>query len=403
VYPEYERSLRSMHAVDFDDLVVVPVRILRDNERIREKWRERFDYMLIDEFQDTNKSQLELVRMLANDRKNVCVVGDDDQSIYGWRGAEVGNILDFDRYFPGATIVKLEENYRSREPILAVANAAIAQSRGKRHDKKLIATRLGGDPVKLMTAPDTGTEARMAVREVRDLGKSGIAWGHIAVLYRSNLQARLIEEELRAAGIPYRLFGGTQFYDRKEIKDAIAYLRVVVNPRDELSLRRVVNHPPRGLGDVSLDRIAAHAVLKRMTLFNALSKAREIDGLSEAAMRGAEHFVASVRKAQRGLETGLVTQTARQLLVDVGLGPSTHEGEDKDAKRRRENQEFLLRSVERHEAARDEGGPSLAQFLARLSLRFDQEQEDPGNRVTLSSLHSAKGLEFGYVFLLGCV
>jgi superfamily I DNA/RNA helicase len=402
-YPAYERSLRSMHAVDFDDLVVLPVRILQGHASIREKWQTRFHYLLIDEFQDTNKSQLELVRQLANERRNVCVVGDDDQSIYGWRGAEVGNILDFERHFGGAMVVKLEENYRSREPILAVANAAIAQSRGKRHDKKLVPTRLGGEPVKLMTAPDTGTEARMAVRELRDLGKAGVPWRDIAVLYRSNLQARLIEEELRAGGIPYRLFGGTQFFDRKEIKDAIAYLRVVVNPRDELSVRRVVNFPSRGVGDVSLDRIAAFALMRDTTLFGALSRAREIDNLGEAAVRGAEHFVNAIRKAQRGLETGRVTETARQLFADVGLGPVAHEGEDKDARRRRENQEFLLRSVERYEATRDEGGPSLGQFLTRISLRFDNEEEDAGNRVTLSSLHSAKGLEFGYVFLLGCV
>ncbi len=402
-YPAYERALRSMHAVDFDDLVVLPVRILRDNPAVRAKWQAKFHYLLIDEFQDTNKSQLELVMQLANERRNVCVVGDDDQSIYGWRGAEVGNILDFERHFRGATVVKLEQNYRSREPILAVANAAIAQSRGKRHEKRLVATRLGGDPVKLMTAPDTATEARMAVRELRDLGKSGVPWRDVAVLYRSNLQARLIEEELRAGGIPYRLFGGTQFFDRKEIKDAIAYLRVVVNPRDELSVRRVVNYPARGLGDVSLDRVAAYALMRETTLFGALARAREIDGLGDAAVRGAEHFVAAIRKAQRGLDTGRVAETARQLFADVGLGPVAHEGEDKDLKRRRENQEFLLRSIERYEASRDEGGPSLGQFLTRISLRFDNEEEDTGNRVTLSSLHSAKGLEFGYVFLLGCV
>ncbi len=405
VYPHYERSLRAMHAVDFDDLVVLPVRILRDHEAIRAKWQQRFEHLLIDEFQDTNKSQLELVRQLANEARNVCVVGDDDQSIYGWRGAEVGNILDFERYFRGATVVKLEQNYRSCEPILAVANAAIAQSRAKRHEKRLVATRLGGDPVKLMTAPDTAAETRMVVREIRDLGKERILWKDIAVLYRSNQQARMLEEELRVAGVPYRLFGGTQFFDRKEIKDAIAYLRVVVNPRDELSLRRVVNFPARGLGDTSLDRIAAHALKKDLTLFTALSRAREVDGLSEAAIRGAEHFVASIRKAQRGLESGQVAETARQLLADVGLGPAGYEGDDKDAKRRRENQAYFLRSITRYEEARDEGnsGPSLGQFLTRISLRFDQEEEDAGNRVTLSSLHSAKGLEFGYVFLIGCV
>ena len=253
VYPHYERALAAMHAVDFDDLIVAPVRLLQQSDHLREKWRGRFRHLLVDEFQDTNRAQLELVRQLVGPLRNVCVVGDDDQSIYGWRGAEVGNILHFERHFPGTTVVKLEDNYRSFAPILAVANAAIAQSRGRRHPKTLRATRGAGPKVRLCTADDTLAEVALVTGEIREEVRGGRRYGDVAVLYRSNQQARLLEEELRVEGIPYRVFGGTQFFDRKEVKDAIAYLRVALNPHDSLSLRRIINTPARGLGETSVE------------------------------------------------------------------------------------------------------------------------------------------------------
>ncbi len=405
VYPEYEKALRRMHAVDFDDLVVAPVRVLRDREDIRAKWRKRFSHLLIDEFQDTNRSQLELVRLLADDAKNVCVVGDDDQSIYAWRGAEVGNILEFGQHFAGATIIKLENNYRSRQPILEVANAAIAKSRGKRHDKRLVPTRGDGDKVRLVPCGDAVIEARFVAREIRRLAREeNVAFEDVAVLYRSNLQARQIEEELRAEGIPYRLFGGTQFFDRKEIKDAVAYLRVAVMPEDELSLRRIANHPPRGLGDTSLDRLAAHAARHRIPLAKAIAQAEHIDGLPEVGRRGAMDLHKAIERTRARLEAreSLVT-TTRALLEDVGLFTHVAQTDGKDGERRRENLEFLMRSLERHENQRGSDIPNLVQFTNRLSLRFDGSEEEAGHRVTLSSLHSAKGLEFDQVFLVGCV
>ncbi|MET0284720.1 MAG: UvrD-helicase domain-containing protein, partial [Polyangiales bacterium] len=242
IYPQYEAQLRHMHAVDFDDLVVLPVRILEKFPKVREKWQLRFRYILIDEFQDTNVSQLQTLLLLANEQRNVCVVGDDDQSIYAFRGADVRNILEFESFFPGTRLIKLEDNYRSKAPVLDVANAAIAQSTTKRHDKTLRAARGGGDKVRLVQCNDPGHEARFVAEEIRDLAKSGaVHYRDMAVLYRSNLQAKLIEEELRTNGIPYRLFGGTQFFDRKEVKDAAAYLRVAINPRDDISLRRILN------------------------------------------------------------------------------------------------------------------------------------------------------------------
>lgn len=405
VYPEYEKSLRQMHAVDFDDLVVAPVRVLRDREDIRAKWQRRFTHLLIDEFQDTNRSQLELVRQLANEDSNVCVVGDDDQSIYAWRGAEVGNILEFEQNFPGATVVKLENNYRSRQPILEVANAVIAKSRGKRHDKRLVPTRGDGDRVRLVACHDADAEAKFVAREIKRLqSEKGVALEDIAVLYRSNLQARQIEAELRSEGVAYRLFGGTQFFDRKEIKDAVAYLRVVVMPEDELSLRRIANHPPRGLGDTSLDRLAAHSARHRVPLAKAIEQADRIEGLPEGARRGLGELHRAITTARARIEgrESLVT-TTRALLEDVGLFTHVAQSDGKDGERRRDNLEFLMRSLERHESQRGSDLPNLIQFTNRLSLRFDGSEEEAGNRVTLSSLHSAKGLEFDYVFLVGCV
>jgi superfamily I DNA/RNA helicase len=404
VYPHYEADLRRMRALDFDDLVVAPVRVLRERDDLRAKWQERFDYLMIDEFQDTNRAQLELVLALTGRERNVCVVGDDDQSIYGWRGAEVGNILEFERHYPGAEVVKLEENYRSRESILAVANAAIAQSRGKRHEKTLRATRKGGERVFMGTADDPASEARMVASQIRELFKEGIRPRDVAILYRSNTQARLIEEELRAEGIGYRMFGGTQFFDRKEVKDVLAYLRLLVHPRDELSLRRIVNYPPRGLGDVSLTRIEGFAAKKGVTMLDALGQATAIDGLPEASKRSALAFHRAIRAARAAIATGKGAQSAaRQLLEEVGLGVDFEASEDREAEMRRKNRLHVLRSLERLESSGPVDLRELAAYLQKLGLRVEEKREDDANLVTLSSLHSAKGLEFDVVFLIGCV
>lgn len=404
VYPHYEAELRRMRALDFDDLVVAPVRILRERDDLREKWRNRFDHLLIDEFQDTNRAQLELVLALTNDERNVCVVGDDDQSIYGWRGAEVGNILEFERHYPGAAVVKLEENYRSREAILAVANAAIAQSRGKRHSKTLRAMRKGGERVFMGTADDPVAEARMVASQIRDLFSNGFRPRDVAVLYRSNTQARLIEEELRVEGIRYRMYGGTQFFDRKEVKDVLAYLRVVVHPRDELSLRRIVNHPPRGLGDVSLLRIEGYAAKHGLTLHDALGQAAAIDGLPEASKRGALSLHRALRNARGAIAAKQgAHEAARRLLEEVGLGVDFEAGEDREAEMRRKNRLHVLRGLERLESSGPVDLRELAAYLQKLNLRAEDKREDDVDAVTLSSLHSSKGLEFDVVFLIGCV
>jgi superfamily I DNA/RNA helicase len=403
VYPHYEASLRSMRAYDFDDLVLAPVRALQGNEEMRQKWRERFRYALIDEFQDTNAVQLELVKLLANERRNVCVVGDDDQSIYGWRGAEVGNILDFDRFFPGATIVKLEQNYRSRGPILEIANAAIGQSSMRRLGKILRATKDGGEKVKLCAVGDMDQEARFVAHEIRALRNDhGIRHGHVAVLYRSNLQARAIEEELRVEGIPYQLFGGTQFFDRKDVKDAVAYLRCVVNPRDELSLRRILNYPVRGIGDATITRVERWARAKNVPFVEAALAMDTIPDVPDAAQRGSRMLAAALAEGrERFASRKDMTASALSLFDRVGLRGALEGSDDKERKARWLDVEHVLRSLDKYEKNESETKPSLGAWLQRITLRFDSDEVETGDQVTLSTLHGAKGLEWPVVFLIG--
>ncbi len=407
LFPEYEARLRAMHAVDFDDLVVRPVLMLQANEGLQRKWQKRFQYLLVDEFQDTNRAQLELVRLLTNEARNICVVGDDDQSIYGWRGADVGNILDFEKHFPGAAVVKLEDNYRSRQPIIEVANRAISLGTSQRHRKTLRAFRVGGDSVRMSVVETQELEAKFVAREIRDMIQEGKRYADIAVLYRSNLQARLIEEELRVEGIPYRLFGGTVFFDRKEVKDAAAYLRVVVNPFDDLSARRVVNYPPRGIGETSLERIAEYAKAKGMPLIRALGHADAIPDLPAAARRGALDVFGMVESARKRMHAGGgIAETASSLFTAAGIEGELAGGGDggPQAQRRLDNLKFLVSALSRYETSDRPDKPSLATFLHQITMRVDQEEEeDAGNKVTLSTLHGAKGLEWSAVFLIGLV
>jgi superfamily I DNA/RNA helicase len=413
-YPHYEAALRAMRAFDFDDLVSVPVRVLRERPEIRERWRDRFEHLLVDEFQDTNAIQLELVKLLVNEQRNVCVVGDDDQSIYGWRGAEVGNILAFESIFGGAKIVKLEENYRSRSAILTVANEAIARSKGKRFDKRLKATKSGGDNVRLCVVGDAEQEAKFIAKEIRDVVKSGHRYGDVAVLYRSNLQARLVEEELRIEGIPYRLVGGTQFFDRKEVKDALAYLRTAIQPRDELALRRIVNTPARGIGETTIARVERWALAKGVPFTKAILDPTHIPDVPDAAIRGARQLRQALENARVRFEEAegkkpdpehpRLPPIALSLFDESGLKHDLADtGTEAERQARWGNVEFVLRSLDRYERAvtKDGDSPDLAKFLQRLSIRREEDGDEAGNEVTLSSLHSAKGLEWPVVFLIG--
>ncbi len=403
IYGSYESTLAGMHALDFDDLVLKPVALMKERPAIRNKWRMRFAHVLVDEFQDTNEAQLELVRLLANEPGNVCVVGDDDQSIYGWRGACVDNLLDFERHFDGATVIKLEKNYRSQPAILNVANAAIEQSPRRPYAKVLEPTRRGDASVRLCVFPEPPDEAKFVASEIRSAQKKGIYFRDIAVLYRSNTQAKRLEEELRIAGVPYRVFGGTKFFDRKEVKDCVAYLRLALNPRDELSLRRVLNTPARGLGAQSLLHLQEHAKSKRMSLLSALRHAGDIEPLSARAQRSATNLGEAIERARRGFSAGHFSSTARSYLEAVGMLRDDGDREPA-AQKRLANVQYLLVSIERLESRSNADRDALQHLLHQLTLDSSEEDAaEAGNQVTLSSLHSAKGLEFSTVFLIGCV
>ncbi len=409
IYPEYEQSLRSMRAVDFDDLVVVPARLLKEHTDIRDRWRGKLQHVLIDEFQDTNGAQMELAKQLTNALNNICVVGDDDQSIYGWRGADVRNILEFEKTFPGTKVVKLEDNYRSVAPILKVANHAIAQSKGKRHIKQLRAARGSGARVRLCPVTSPDAEARLVAREINELHKEGRRFSDMAVLYRSNRSARLLEEELRAHKVPYRMVGGTQFYDRKEVKDSIAYLRAVANPWDELALRRILNYPPRGVGHVTVQQIDELARREGKGFSRAVQRAPEALNLGRAASNGIKALNHHLQEARERLQSGdPLRSVAKDLLEGVRLRDDIDSPEDGEKNttannKRWENVEHFLSSMERYEGRTDEGKPSLEEFLQRMTLRVETEEEEANNTVVLSTLHAAKGLEFPAVFFIGCV
>jgi superfamily I DNA/RNA helicase len=407
LYPEYESRLRAMRALDFDDLVCRPVHLLRDNAAIREKWRKRIAYLLVDEFQDTSEVQLELVKLLANKSRNVCVVGDDDQSIYSWRGANPRNILEFESHFPGSKVVKLETNYRSREPILEVAKAVIANSGTRRHEKNLRSARRGGEAVRTVACEGPRAEAQFVAREIAQLRGDGHDLADIAVLYRSNLQSRPVEEELTAAGIPFRLFGGQQFFDRKEVKDIAAYLRFVVNPWDEISLRRVINCPARGIGTKSVERIEEHAKAQGLSFAKVVCGAKAIPGLPDVATRGLGELNALVTRARTRLKgTGTLHAAARELVSDLNLRRALDDSAEggSSGEQRYGNVLSLLNWLERYEANAPRSSKSLQDFLQRVTLNGDQRNDETGgSSATLCTLHGSKGLEFGVVFLIGCV
>jgi superfamily I DNA/RNA helicase len=407
VYPRYQAALRRYLAYDFDDLVCEVARLWTENAAVRTRWQERFLHVLVDEYQDTNRAQLEMLRLLVGERRNVCAVGDDDQAIYGWRGAEVGNILDFESHFPGARVVKLEHNYRSTKPILDVANAVIARRTDAKWRKVLFTDRLGGDKATVAVAATPESEAAWVGRHVRRLvHDAGVRPRDVAVLYRSNGQSRLIEEALREQGVPHRVVGGAQFFERKEVKDVLSYLKVALNPSDEVSLRRIVNHPPRGIGEVTLDRLALHAAKRGWTLWQTVERVDALDDIPSAPRDGCRSLaqVIETMRAQLFGEKLPPSQVVRSLSERIGLKRALEEGApsvDVGAKRWA-NVEWVAGALARHEAKG--GGPTegLASFLNALTMGFDADKEDGADLVTLSTLHGSKGLEFDAVFLIGC-
>jgi DNA helicase-2/ATP-dependent DNA helicase PcrA len=392
VYTEYQARLVKAGAMDFDDLLGQAVRLLQTQPDVLEHYRTRFKHVLVDEYQDTNRAQNELVTLLAGTHRNVCVVGDSDQSIYRFRGADVRNILDFERAFPDATVVVLDQNYRSTQTILDAANAVIANNVG-RTPKALWTDSGGGDRITRHRADDEHDEAGFVAREVAKLHDGGShRWGDVAVFYRTNAQSRVLEEALVRAGVPYRVIGGTRFYDRREVKDALAYVRAAVNPIDEVSVKRVLNLPRRGIGDTTVGRIDAWAAAHGTSFTEALRTA-EAAGVKGTALRGIADFLRLLDELAARVEDGPAA------LIEAAIASSGYLAE-LESERTVESQGRIENLAELVGVAREVS--DVDAFLESVSLVADVDAHDPDeSSVTLMTLHSAKGLEFPVVFLVG--
>jgi DNA helicase-2/ATP-dependent DNA helicase PcrA len=409
VYPEYQKSLKSYNAVDFDDLIMLTVRLFVEFPEIEARYQERFRYIMVDEYQDTNAAQFNLMRRLAGKWGNFCVVGDDDQSIYGWRGAEPGNILDFERHFPGAHVIKLEQNYRSSAHILKAANAVIRNNR-KRKEKALWTAGDEGEKLGVVRCIDAEDEARAVIERIQhNLRNKRMIYRDHAILLRTNAQTLVFEQELRLADIPYVLIGGQQFFDRKEVKDAIAYLRFIANPSDEVNLLRILNYPRRGIGRTTADLLIRSSITGKDSLWQVLRRARLINGINGKAAQAIEDFVALIEDHRRRFRVGGgLAGTVKELFTVLALEDELRRDPDSRDKieRRVENIREIVNALATYEGR--ETHPTLSGFLEKVALL---DRDEPGtdskekklarDAVVLMSLHSSKGLEFPHVFLPG--
>ena len=401
VFPRYQAALRAQRCVDFDDLIALPVLLLRRDAELRRAYQDRFRYLLVDEYQDTNRCQLELLKLLAGERKNVCAVGDDDQAIYGWRGAEVKNILRFERHFAGAREVRLEQNYRSTGHILECANSVIGKN-PRRKAKRLWTSAGAGEPVQVAVLPAEEDEARHVADLVVRGRAQGRRWSDFAVLYRLNAQSRPLEEALREAGVPYHVRGSAAFFDRSEIRDVLAYLKVCAQPRDDVSLSRIANVPARGLGDATLQRLHAWATQEGTSLVAALAAAANVPDLPRGAAERALSLARLLGRYHAAFQAEPVADVARRLIAEIDLHAHVRAGvkSAEAAQRKIEAVESLLASMDAW-ARRTTRSPTLPSYLAKLALDGRQEEPADGEGVALMSLHAAKGLEFPVVFLVG--
>ncbi len=413
IYTRYQALLRAANAVDFGDLLLLLVNALTEHEDLRNKYRARFQHVLVDEFQDTNPVQYALLKLLAPPAANVVVVGDDDQSIYRWRGAEVDNILGFPREYPLAKVVKLEQNYRSDQTILKAANAVISQNR-RRMEKELFSTRAVGEPLELVIARDERGEAQEIARRIHDLKFQGICdYDQVAVFYRTNAQSRVLEETLRLARVPYAVVSGRSFYDRTEIRDAASYLRLMVNPKSDADFLRVVNTPPRGIGDTTVERLTEYAGGAGLSLFEAIEHPARIETLNNAAQKKLAQFRALLDNlVEAGLKSPNATSAASHMLQATGLLRVYQDQGTDEAVTRAENLQELISATTEFDQQTNvlssapgeevQAPPSpLHGFLEQVSLVGESDGEGAAGKVSLMTMHAAKGLEFDAVFIAG--
>jgi len=401
VYTEYNRQLRQLNAMDFDDLLLKPLELFRLYPLVKEYYQDRFRYILVDEYQDTNRAQYLMLRELADKYKNICVVGDDDQSIYRWRGAELRNILDFEKDYPKCAQYRLEQNYRSTPAILGLANSVVKRNT-ERHEKKLWTEKKGGDPVSVVTTYDASEEARLIVDKIsNEFRKGERTFGDFAILYRINAQSRSLEDGLRLESIPYIIVGGIKFYERKEIKDVLAYLRVLVNPTDAVSLKRIVNYPVRGIGEASIAKIDAYAREQKITFLEALANSNEIPKLQSRTRERLLMLAKLLNKYTTLLDQVSASELTTSLVEELGILRQFKDENTIESATRAENVRELLQAIHEFTSSADEEA-TLETYLQQVSLITDIDRwDDRSNAVTMMTLHAAKGLEFPVVFMAG--
>jgi DNA helicase-2/ATP-dependent DNA helicase PcrA len=406
VFKKYQQLLAANNALDFDDLLMRAVVAMREYPAVLAELQERFKYILIDEYQDTNHAQYVLVHALAMKHRNICVVGDPDQSIYAWRGADIANILDFEKDYPDAVVIRLEQNYRSTQTILAIADRLISHNR-RRKEKKLWTENEAGEKATVLLCQDEHDEAYAVAEELNKSHRQGVDWNRMAIFYRMNALSRVMEDALRRAQIPYQIARGVEFYNRKEIKDVLAYLRVIANPGDEIGLTRIVNVPARGIGDSSVKLMQAHAVGASLSLWQAMQQAGQIPGLSTRAVKSTANFVRLIESFRTGPDG--VHQTMRSLMEGVirraGIEQMLRKV-DPTEEEQLANVEELVSAAAEYDKENPEG--SLDDYLCQVSLVSDADHmAGAGGAVTLMTLHAAKGLEFPVVTIIaleeGCL
>jgi DNA helicase-2/ATP-dependent DNA helicase PcrA len=398
VYQLYQRRLHASNAVDFDDLIMLTVEVLERFPEASTRWRKAFRYVLVDEYQDTNHAQYRLLQLLAADHRNVCAVGDPDQSVYGFRGADIRNVLEFEQDFPGAKTIALEQNYRSTNTILRAANGVIANNR-ERKEKNLWSELGDGEPVRVLEVEDEHAEARFVAAEVAQLMEEGFSGREVAVFYRTNAQSRVLEDVLVRQGVPYQVIGGPRFYERAEIKDAIAYLQVIDNPADAVSLLRIANRPRRGIGDTTLTRLQIWAEANGTTLYEALGSA-EPAGVGGASLKAVASLRTLLQSLQAQSQELPLAELVQRVLEQSGYLDALEAERTIEARGRIENLQELVGVAQEYVEQAEE--PSLSAFLQEISLVSDQDTiQEEQSLVTLMTLHNAKGLEFGAVFLIG--
>jgi DNA helicase-2/ATP-dependent DNA helicase PcrA len=393
LYALYQARLKALNATDFGDLLLEPIRILRSNASILEDYQSRFAYMLVDEYQDTNVAQYLWLRLLSGKNKNICVVGDDDQSIYAWRGAEVENILRFERDFPGAKVIRLERNYRSTANILAAASGLIASNKGRLG--KTLWTEGGdhGERVEVRGYWDAEEEARGVASQAENLHRSGVPFAQMAVLVRASFQMREFEDRFLSLGVPYRVIGGPRFYERAEIRDALAYLRVIAQPDDDLAFERIVNKPKRGLGDAAVQAMHNYARAQQIPLYASAAELCESDELTPKARKSLAGLIGDFARWRAGVAATPHPELAETVLDESGYTDMLKADKSPDSAGRLDNLKEFVRSMEEFE--------TLGAFLEHVSLVMEAAESDDNDKLNLMTLHAAKGLEFEVVFLPG--